>query len=380
MTTNDNLTVRQRFRNAVKSFKDLEESPLRQDLEGLQETVVKVIHNFKFLQAIVDSLSFFSDNEELHEINTSYLSFLAISYYESCLFMKLLADVTRGGFVYNVDDKLEFKVHNLQIAKKKASEFLHVLDSIGGILSIEQAQKLNTFKSSLDPSIDEINSLSGNPVTRRAEKIANFTLERELRQKLAILDSYYSKETKSEESDDELIESLDEEIVRQVYIDQLKYFSLLAFDNLELIALELQVLSNRPTFEKQKLERERQAKREKSEDEFGYTSKLEVLLNQPKKISDLISKQGRILQPFTISNKQELRNKVFGTGQVLPSMTVEEYLDYELANGKMLKEDSNTSKFSSDEEDSDQELEARQWDDWKDDHPKGSGNIKGNIG
>lgn len=380
MTTNDNLTVRQRFRNAVKSFKDLEESPLRQDLEGLQETVVKVIHNFKFLQAIVDSLSLFSDNEELHEINTSYLSFLAISYYESCLFMKLLADVTRGGFVYNVDDKLEFKVHNLQIAKKKASEFLHVLDSIGGILSKEQAQKLNTFKSSFDPSIDEINSLSGNPVTRRAEKIANFTLERELRQKLAILGSYYSKETKSEESDDELIESLDEEIVRQVYIDQLKYFSLLAFDNLELIALELQVLSNRPTFEKQKLERERQAKREKSEDEFGYTSKLEVLLNQPKKISDLISKQGRILQPFTISNKQELRNKVFGTGQVLPSMTVEEYLDYELANGKMLKEDSNTSKFSSDEEDSDQELEARQWDDWKDDHPKGSGNIKGNIG
>lgn len=67
-------------------------------------------------------------------------------------------------------------------------------------------------------------------------------------------------------------------------------------------------------------------------------------------------------------------------------MTVEEYLDYELANGKMLKDEvkdnnpANKDDNDSDTEDSEAEEEKRRWDDWKDENPKGAGNMKANIG
>jgi len=375
----ENLTVRERFRHEVNRFMQIERADLRQDLEDYQKLVASNLRGFMFIQNIVDSLSLFSSNEELKEINTSYLPFIAISFYESCLTMKLLADLSNGGFLYEKNDMLQFKAKNLENAKLMLAKFLQDLESFGSILSKKQSIILNTFQNTADPSVEEISGLLRNPVSRRAEKIANFKVERELRQRLELLDEYYLKSEEDVEEED-LFKSLDEEVVRTIFVDQLKYFALKAFENLELIALEMQVLDNRPLFERQKLQRDRVPKEDESND-LGYTTRLETNPNRPKRISDILTKQGKILQPFTITNnKQELRRQVFGTGQVLPSMTVEEYLDYELSHGKMLKGESSQQVYTSDDDDSDAELEKRNWDDWKDDNPKGSGNIKGNIG
>ncbi|CAI5759278.1 unnamed protein product [Candida verbasci] len=139
--------------------------------------------------------------------------------------------------------------------------------------------------------------------------------------------------------------------------------------------MEIKVISNKPVQKTDIRERER------TSDPTGFTTRLESRpgLNSGK-ISDFLSKQGKILKPFTITNKQDLQKKVFGTGQMLPSMTVEEYLDYELANGKMMKEEQPQAEKFSEDEDSDDELEKRRWDDWKDENPKGSGNMGANIG
>lgn len=378
MLEEKNLTIRERYRREVKGFLRLESSDVRQDAESFQELVASSLKGFKFLQTIVDSLSLFSQNEKIEEINTSYLPFLAIPYYESCLMLKLLVDISNGGFVYDSSKMLQFKQKNLRIALLKVAEFLRNLEIVGGVLSKEQNDRFNSFENSNEPSVEEITGLLNNPVFRRAEKIANFKLERELRHKLEIMDEYYAKGDDDIEMEDTFM-SLDEEVVRTIYIDQLKFFVLKSFENLELIALELQVLENRPVFEEERIRREK-SERVKSDD-LGYTTRLEIDPNRPKNISDILTKEGKILQPFTITNsKQELRRKVFGTGQVLPSMTVEEYLNYELANGKMLNEESSANKYSSDDEDSEDEIEKRNWDDWKDDNPKGSGNTKGNIG
>lgn len=378
MPEEENLTIRERYRREVKGFLQLESSDRRQDAESFQELVASSLEGFRFLQTIVDRLSLFSQNEKFEEINTSYLPFLAIPYYESCLMIKLLADISNGGFVYDSSKMLQFKGKNLKIAILKLANFLRNLENFGGVLSKEQVDRFNFFENSYEPTVEEITGLLNNPVFRRAEKIANFKLERELRQKLEILDEYYVKGDDDIEMECTFM-SMDEEVMRTIYVDQLRFFVLKSFENLELIALELQVLGNRPVFEEQRIQREK-SERDTS-GELGYTTRLEIVPNRPKNISDILTKQGKILQPFTITNnKQELRRKVFGTGQVLPSMTVEEYLDYELANGKMLKEESSTNMYSSDDEDSEADIEKRNWDDWKDDNPKGSGNIKGNIG
>lgn len=380
MTNTSKLSIRERFRIAVKTTQDIDNSSFRQILEEYQRHVANLLTEFSFLQSVVDSLGLFSDNEELREINTPYLSFLTIPFYQSNLYIKLLADISQGDFCYNPSKVLEHKVANLQIARGKLLLYLQSIKEVGTILLKDQVAKLENLSDMSDSSLQMGNTVTTDPATRRAERIANLRRERELQNRLVILDEYYSMSIKSSEEEDDPLKLLDEDIVRRVYTDQLHYFSLLAFNQLESIQVELEVLSKKPTFDRHRATEEDRSLPKLPKDEYAYTTRLERNPGKPKKINDLLSKQGKILQPFVITNKQDLRNKVFGTGQVLPSMSVEEYLDYELANGKMLKDDHKTIAISDDEETSDQERETRDWDDWKDDNPKGSGNVKGNIG
>jgi hypothetical protein len=66
-----------------------------------------------------------------------------------------------------------------------------------------------------------------------------------------------------------------------------------------------------------------------------------------------------------------------------PTMTLDEFAEKEMAYAKEQEEkqkEYNAQKPGSDSEDENvadmKTLEARSWDDWKDDHPKGSGNRK----
>lgn len=377
-SSNRNVTVREKFRDAVYRFFKLEDSPERRDLEPFQKKVGALIQEFLVIESIVNNLSLFSSGERLKEIHTPYLPFAGTSYYTATLYMKLLADISNG-FAYNQEDRLEYKSKNLQVAKTKFATFLVQLETFGGVLSPEQVKRIDSFKSTYDPSTEEITTYGGNAATRRAEKISNFKLQKELREKLKILEDYYK--TGNEEDEEDIFRTLDEEIVRGIFVDLLTLYSFYAFDNLELVAMELQVLENRPPSRAPKEAADPDLREKK--DDFGYTTRLEENPFKKKNISDLISKQGKILQPFVITNgRQDIQRKVFGTGQVLPSMSVEEYLDYELANGKMVKEETKDSTPDTDEElyDSDAEYEKRAWDDWKDDNPKGSGNMKANIG
>lgn len=391
MSESTNQTIGQKFRNAVKEFQSVfngsETVILRKDSNAYQSKLSKLISDFISIQIVVDRLSLFSDNETIDEINTNYIPFANTNYYLGVLYMNFLLDEKHSNIDLQ-DDKLLHKMKNLSIAKNKFLHFLNQLQGFGqNVLNANQTSRLNSFKETFNPTFDEIVSFNNNPTLKRAEKISNYKLEKELNGKLEILFEYYDKYNDNNDDDDDILKNFDEEIVKNIFIDQLRLNSIHSFSNLELIVMEIQVLSNRPEQKIQPVKPQDPRKNDNSkENDYGYTPKLESLPFKDKKHRDLISKQGRVLQPFTItSNKQELRNKVFGTGQVLPSMSVEEYLDYELANGKMMKEEvKDAPKGSEDEDsdniDSDEELEKRLWDDWKDENPKGSGNMGANLG
>lgn len=378
-------TVSERYRNAIGKFQSIfNGSPGfgdRKDSLKYQTNVGDLIKEFTLIQLIVDRLDLFSDNESLNEINVSYIQFINLDYYLGLLYSDYLWN-PKTGQAPEASDPIEFKEMNITIAKSKLVHFIAQLDNYGEVLSKSQSSRVNSFKEIYNPTYDELVTYS-NPGLKRADKIENYKLEKELKGKLQILNDYYNQNSeKGEDEDDSMFERFDEEIVKAIYIDQLRLFSISAFNNLELLSMELQVLSNRPKQRITEIDPPKSKEEPSMENDYGYTSKLESLpFKNKSKISDLISKQGKILQPFTItSNKQDLKLKVFGTGQVLPSMSVEEYLDYELANGKMMKEEVKDEKNDSDSDNSDEELEKRQWDDWKDDNPKGSGNMKANLG
>lgn len=372
-----NITIGEKYRKAVKIFNSILDSPLRKDSSEFQAELADLIKEFNSIQLIVDSLSLFSDNETLDEINVNYIPFANVYYYLGVLYSNYLLD--KDGKLDT--DKLRFKSLNLTISKNKYMHYLVQLQNFHSILSSAQDSRLNSFEHLYNPTDKEILATNGNPAAKRQEKIDNFKLEKSLNSKLDILSDYYTKD----EDEDNSFNRFDEETIKNIFVDQLKLHSIYTFTNLESLVMEIKVLSNRPSPSSSQLDKPPPPKIEKptKENDYGYTPRLESLPFKKKQINDLISRQGKILQPFTItSNRQNIKDKVFGTGQVLPSMSVEEYLDYELANGKMMKEEVKDvpREDESDGYDSDKELEKRLWDDWKDDNPKGSGNMKANIG
>lgn len=363
------LTVSERFQLARGRYEDLDNNSTataRQDSLEYQQRLQDLITEFELILQIVQSLALFSDNERLLELTTSYIPYLNLWFYLAQLYSKL--QLKQGKI------SLDFKLDYLKIAKLYAIEFLTNLQNYG-ILDHDQVQRLKL--------IDKGEEIIMSPQVKRQEKIDNYKKEQQLHHQLAVLTDLKH----------DLNERFEDETLKAIYIDQLKFHILKAFDSIGLITMESEVLSNRPppgTIDSHNAHADKNDGRianyptdltDLTPDVTGFTTKIEP--RPTKQISDLISKQGKVLQPFTITTKSQLRNRVFGTGQVLPSMTVEEYLDYELANGKMMKEEvkdvNKESDYESDEDDEAQ-LEKRRWDDWKDENPKGAGNMKANIG
>ncbi|CAK9441119.1 uncharacterized protein LODBEIA_P49880 [Lodderomyces beijingensis] len=385
----DQLTVTERYKRAVAEYESLSASSQRQDSMQFQTKLVKLISEFQLLLRLVESLSLFSENELIAELSTSYIQYFNIWYYLCSLFTKLL--------IKDGEIAVANKVDHLAQART------YLFDFLTNVANYEQLTKDQTTQLDMLKRGEEIVQ---SPQLKRSEKIEKFKKERELKAKL---DTFASLKGGDDDNGDgssgfDDYKGIDEEIVRQMYLDQLQLHILNAFDMAESIAMELQVLAHRPVYsQNDELARARaraaeangdeRMKQKKGQDPTGFTTRVESVPNPngKKNISDLINRQGKILQPFTITggNKREaLKSRVFGTGQVLPSMSVDEYLEYELANGKMMKEEPKIKKsaLSDDDEDEDDsgddeaQLEKRKWDDWKDDNPKGSGNTMGNIG
>lgn len=368
------VSVSKKYKNAVKALRELENFSGRKDTDVFQQKLTLLVGEFNLIRRIVDLLALFSNNESVEEITASYIPFLNVHYYLANLY----------GWVQPPQKA------TLEQSKLHYVQYIQLLEGYG-LLSPAQKQLVDRIVETKPLQLIvyddwEASNRALSPMERRQAKIDTHKEIKSLTEKLSILEEQPDKE----DEDADILDSWDEDTVRQVYLDQVRLFVLVTFNQLESLLMELELVKNAPPEDpnrqyKEEQEAAQEKERSKPEsDPTGYTSKVETLpWNQPS-VSQLVSKQGKILQPFTIvSNRSQLREKVFGTGQVLPSMTVEEYLDYELANGKLMKDevkDKPKNEDDTDAEDEEEEIKNRLWDDWKDDHPKGSGNMKANLG
>lgn len=329
MSDNNNQTINEKFQLLLESYKDLNDLPISKSDLSYQKKLYNLINQFKFIKRIIYQLDLFSDNESIVEFNVNYLPFLNIDYYLGELYLNYLSD---GEPMEN--PSIDLKAINLSLSKEHFDQFLHLMINYK-LLSKTQLKQFND-KYTLT----------------REEKIENYRAEKDLTTKVSLINQQ---------------QSVDEDTKKDIYINQINLFIIKTLNQLQLLDMELQVLSNRP-------KNSTPQPPANSVKPFEYTEKLETI---PSNKVESFLKNGKVLKPFTIT-RDDIKSKVFGTGQVLPSMTVEEYLDYELKNGKMLQPEE--SKLSDDEDLETEELKNRAWDDWKDDNPKGSGNTKANLG
>jgi hypothetical protein len=335
-------TLKQLYSEALIAHSRIIEASGRHDSDEHQHALEKVLQQWIELKTTISHRAIFSSNESLEDINTSEIKYLSVDYQLAELYAEF-AKPTRA--------------HNL---KKSIVCYLHYLTNLSNYRLLDEAQQMKYDRIRQSPF--EIQALHETAQLRRDEKIANYKLEKQLAAKLDQLEKL--------ENDDNEYNNTDEELIRELYVDRLKSLALKDFDNIRVIAQELEIVQTMPESKIVEIHDERT----KSKDPTQFTEKLEYINR------DMLSKEGKILRPFTLVKRDDLKKKVFGTGQYLPTMTVEEFLEQELANGGIITGGGNDGPEESEDEDDLDKADAetykqREWDDFTESHAKGSGNT-----
>lgn len=385
------MSASEQFNKIVATYRDALEHPaVRQDSEEYQKALSANIEALLQLKADVNGkLALFSSNETLDDLSTGSLKFLAIDYYLA----QMCARRQGAGKEMDALSKNRVKLMFLDKAVQLFVQFLISLEDYE-ILDKSLVQRVNSFKVAYKPTMDELykpvaeaSSADATELNmayqKRQQKIEFFQRNKMLAAAILSLENRLKTANGEDGDGDGDGDGDSDDLMRELQVQNLRQFSYSAFNEIEQILYETEMLSNfvknPPAALSQPSQQQSQGddgRRQAANDETNYTDRLESL-NKP-----LLSKNGKILRNFTlVDKKSELRDKVRGYGQYGPTMTVEELLEKEWEEGRVLQggPDSANQPEVEDEDDmayNDRETyKAREWDDFTESHAKGSGNT-----
>jgi hypothetical protein len=361
------------FAEAESKRLSLESSPFAPNSSEYADTVSSAVKLYRDCLSLIGTLSIFSPNESLEDLSTSDLPFLLINFH--------LAEMTQKIPSQSPPERKRI----LSGARDAYERYLHLLDSYD-LLSPTHKKLLEQYTDA--PTTFTTVSAS-DPNARRDAKIANFKTEKDLRAKLDYLRRRPEYGTEDSASGGTL--GGDEDVVREVHLAHLHYSTHMTFQALEGLNREWEILALAPTSPPARPPQQGAGGAD-ARDRQRYTAgglgdNYSDRLDQPLRGlqnpgGPLLSKQGKPLQPFTLlGNRQELAAGVFRTGHNLPTMTIDEYLDEERARGGIIEGGGEASWHRPEPDEDDLEkadaetMKAREWDEFVEANPKGSGNT-----
>ena len=340
---------------------------LRQHLEALSstsqqyhDTLQTALSRLQACHELAASLSLFSSNESIEDIATSDLPFLSIDYH--------LGDLTaRQPFALSSSPSA--RIATLRGAQAFYASFLGRLDAYDILSKPEQALHERFTESPTTFAL-----LAHHDAARKREaKIARHQYEKDLEEKLA----YLRRDPSALEKDDGAL--------RGLYHAELSLHAHHAFHALDQIAQELAILAFAPADPQAPADGTTDLRGVSRTNGSDYSDRLDPPLAQLARngrAGPILSKEGRPLQPFTLlDSRQRLRDGVFRPDHNLPTMTIDEYLEVERQRGGIIDGGGKESgrRWEVDEDDleaADREtMKAREWDDFKEANPRGSGNT-----
>ncbi|XP_030743268.1 immunoglobulin-binding protein 1-like [Echinops telfairi] len=294
----------------------------------VQDKVLKGLDLLEKAAKMLSQLDLFSPNEDLEEIASTDLKYLLVPAFQGALAMKQV----------NPSKRLD----HLQWAREHFVNYLAQCHRCH-VAKFELPQtKSNSAEHNTAPSSTASSNLFVR-TSQRQTKIGKYRQRKEVERRLSALKS--TVETGQ----------ADDEHVRAYYLLQLQRWVSISLEEVESIDQEIKIL------------RERAFSKETS--------------------PSPASRQDRPpLKPFILA-RDLAQAKVFGTGYPsLATVTVDDWYEQHRKYGVL--PDQGIAKMASEQEDREQKEEeddektvhrARDWDDWKDTHPKGSGNRQ-NMG
>lgn len=298
--------------------------------DGAQNTLESLAR----LAAAVDLASLISPNESLEEISTRSLKYLLIPYMQA-----------------RAHNQVQGGPHERHAALKDCrsslSKFFNRMDALHLLSEADR-----------DAALDDTPNPVLSPAERREQKIARFRAEKEAEKKLITLRGRLR--THGEDDDGE-------EAEREAGLVVLRSAVRRGLDMLSGLQQEMEILS----FAVRQIER-------------GVDPREKAERERPKGPPQGM---GGLPPTFRIVDEREkAREKVFRPSHSLPTYTIEEWGEMEMQRAikaeKEKKEKEIVAARRKEEEDSDGEeavererLEKSRWDDWADEHNKGSGNT-----
>ncbi|KAI2620044.1 type 2A phosphatase-associated protein 42 [Hypoxylon sp. NC1633] len=325
-----------------------------------REDLAQALELYQECIQIINKVALFSPNEGLEDISTSDLPYLLVNFRIAELLQK-----------FSTQSPLERRA-SLNTTREAYERFLHLLDNYS-MLSSSDSKLFIEYNE--DPTAFSTISTS-DPTARRNAKIASFKAEKELKRKLEYMRS----------SPRYLEDGGDEEAIRELYLTSVAFCTHLAFQGLESINREMEILAQAPTplMPQGTTVQDDERRRREALSNDGYSERLDSPLNTrlPNSNGPLLSREGKPLRPFTLtSNRQELQSGVFRPGHNLPTMSIDEYLEEERRQGNIIEGGGEASgrQPEPDEDDIDkadaETMKAREWDEFKEANPRGSGNT-----
>jgi len=304
-------------------FKDIENRYNTAQNADLEHLIV----SYESLRKQVAQVGLFSENESIEEVPSTELKYLVIDCRLASLYERRSVN----------------RMADLKFSREIYVQFLSRCNSYGLLGKKDQRSMdlLSSGKQSLSAS---------DPGSQRQAKIERFQLAKQ----------YESFIERVDESD----ESLNDEELRDLSIKLIKLCIVRSFESLDSIFSELELLKHMPD------------KIEEAPQSNDQSERLDRIEREPR---SLLSPTGRPLQPFVLTkSRKQLQKEVFRPDHSLPTMSIDEYLAEEQRQGNILQQQAQ-SKEASDSEDEDsadkKTMEARRWDEYKEAHPRGSGNI-----
>ncbi|CAL9730659.1 type 2A phosphatase-associated protein 42 [Monosporozyma unispora] len=373
------MSVNQEFNTIITSYRTkLLHSGLRQDSKQFQDQLNETIYKLINLRnKVFNELALFSENESLDDLTTTSIKFLSINYHLGLL----------GSKKQNVNnDVLPLEANKLKILYLQRSvqlymQYLTMLDNYG-ILDKLLSQSIQAFEDSMNPKLDELYKQPqsatdiNNASVKREQKIAMNRQTRAIEAQLKELESQYNQNQHEKDQD---LSSNDEELYRKLLIMKLKAYSYNSYNEIEQLLYEIELLQNFVKMVPADTVSQHSNKDAQTNDPTGFTDRLETI-NKP-----ILSKTGKVLRNFTlVDKKKQLQDKVKGFGQYGPTMSVEEFLEQEFESGRVLQggedeliqaqkdKEANEDNYDIDDKET---YKAREWDEFKENNPRGSGNT-----
>ena len=328
------------------------ENSFNSNSSTFQENLLSAIQLYEQCLSIADHVALFSPNESLEDIGTADLLYLLLNYRIAELVLRINRRDRKAG---------------LQRAQSSYERYLRQLDNYD-MLSKGDANLLEQYQES--PTTFSTASTS-DAASRRDTKIRRFKEEKALKQKLEYM-----------RSNPMLLQNNDT-MYRQLQLTNIAYSTHQTFQSLESIAQELHILSFAPPSPPPDSAQHAPDTRERGgRNVDGYSEKLDPPQQSAGMRGPILDSKGKPLRPFTLTSKrQDFQNGVFRPDHSLPTMSIDEYLEEERRRGGMIDGGGPQSEVRPQVDEDDMEaadretMKAREWDEYVEANPKGSGNT-----